>query len=203
MFLKKSLIIVIIYVKIKAFSKNDNGLHKKNLTDYTNNKNSVYIKKTITGPSNYTKKNTFEKKEIIIDDENDILIYNNKKIKHGNMSPENYYNGFKKLNKIEEREISFSPSLSRKNLSFKNVIKDNYQNINNNNIYINVVENFRSDYQNQNNNNNLNNLKNKNYENKCYTIKRILTEQDNLQKLMCHSHSQGFGKTIQRIFGNS
>ena len=119
-----------------------------------------------------------------------------------NVLPEEKF-GFKKMNKIEEREISFSPSLSRKNLSFKNVIKDNYQNINNNNIYINVVENFRNDFQNQNNNSHLNNIKTKNYENKCYTIKRILTEQDNLQKLMCHSHSQGFGKTIQRIFGNS
>ena len=113
----------IVYEKKTAFSKNDNGLHKKNLTqkeystDYTNNKNSVYIKKTITGPSNYTKKNTFEKKEIIIDDENDILIYNNKKIKHGNMSPENYYNGFKKLNKIEEMEISFGNSKEKKNFT--------------------------------------------------------------------------------------
>ena len=120
-----------------------------------------------------------------------------------NLLPEEKY-GFKKVNKIEEREISFSPSLSRKNFSFKHVIKDNYQNINNNNIYINFVENFRSDYQNQNINiSNLNELKQNNYEHKLYPINRVLTEEDNLKKLMCHSHSQGFAKTIQRIFNNS
>ena len=123
-----------------------------------------------------------------------------------NLLPEEKY-GFKKMNKIEEREISFSPSLSRKNFSFKHEIKDNYKNINNNNIYINVVENFRSDYQNQNINinnlSNLNDIKQNNYEHKFYPINRVLTEEDNLKKLMCHSHSQGFAKTIQRIFGNS
>ena len=119
-----------------------------------------------------------------------------------NLLPEEKY-GFKKMNKIEEREISFSPNLSRKNNSFKNVFKDNYQNINNNNIYINVVENFRSDYQNQNiDTNNLNELKKINYERKYYPVNRSLTEEDNINKLMCHSHSQGFTKTIQRIFGN-
>ena len=119
-----------------------------------------------------------------------------------NLLPEEKY-GFKKVNKIEEREISFSPSLSRKNHSFKNVIKDNYQNINNNNIYINVVENFRSDYLNQNTNiNSLNDMKKINNESKYYPVSRSLTEEDNINKLMCHSHSQGFTKTIQRIFGN-
>ena len=118
-----------------------------------------------------------------------------------NILPEEKY-GFKKINKIEEREISFSPSLSRKNHSFKNVIKDNYQNINNNNIYINVVENFRSDYQNQNINN-LNGVKRCNYGNNYRPINRSLTEEDNLNKLMCHSHSQGFTKTIQSLFGTS
>ena len=118
-----------------------------------------------------------------------------------NLLPEEKY-GFKKMNKIEEREISFSPNLSRKNNSFKNVFKDNYQNINNNNIYINVVENFRSDYQNQNIDiNNLNDLKKINYERKYYPVNRSLTE-DNINKIMCHSHSQGFTKAIQRIFGN-
>ena len=122
--------------------------------------------------------------------------------------PEDKY-GFKKINKIEEREISFSPSLSRKNHSFKNVIKDNYQNINNNNIYINVVENFRSDYQNQNekiNGNNIDNfedMKKNNYQNNYYPVNKNLIEEDNIKKLMCHSHSQGFTKAIQRIFGNS
>jgi hypothetical protein len=117
-----------------------------------------------------------------------------------NVLPEEKY-GFKKNNKIEEREISFSPSLSRKNQSFKNVIKDNYQNINNNNIYINVVENFRSDFQNQNMNS-LNDLSRLNY-GKCFQpMNRSATEEDNLNKLMCHSHSQGFTKTIQSLFGH-
>ena len=62
--------------------------------------------------------------------------------KVNSLLPEEKY-GFKKINKIEEREISFSPTLQRKNYSFKNIINDNnYQNIdNNNNIFINVVEN--------------------------------------------------------------
>ena len=117
-----------------------------------------------------------------------------------NILPEEKY-GFKKNNKIEEREISFSPSLNRKNQSFKNVIKDNYQNINNNNIYINVVENFRSDFQNQNMNS-LNDLSRLNYGNNCQPMNRSATEEDNLNKLMCHSHSQGFTKTIQSLFGH-
>ena len=125
-----------------------------------------------------------------------------------NVLPEDKY-GFKKINKIEEREISFSPSLSRKNHSFKNVIKDNYQNINNNNIYINVVENFRSDYQDQNekiNGSNIDNFdekKKNSYQNNYYPVNKNLIEEDNIKKLMCHSHSQGFTKAIQRIFGNS
>jgi hypothetical protein len=117
-----------------------------------------------------------------------------------NVLPEEKY-GFKKNNKIEEREISFSPSLSRKNQSFKNVIKDNYQNINNNNIYINVVENFRSDFQNQNMNS-LNDLSRLNYGNNFQSMNRSATEEDSLNKLMCHSHSQGFTKTIQSLFGH-
>ena len=117
-----------------------------------------------------------------------------------NILPEEKY-GFKKNNKIEEREISFSPSLNRKNQSFKNVIKDNYQNINNNNIYINVVENFRSDFQNQNMNS-LNDLSRLNYGNSFQPMNRSATEEDNLNKLMCHSHSQGFTKTIQSLFGH-
>lgn len=117
-----------------------------------------------------------------------------------NMLPEEKY-GFKKNNKIEEREISFSPSLTRKNQTFKNVIKDNYQNINNNNIYINVVENYRSDFQNQNMNN-LNDLSRLNYGSSFQSMNRSATEEDILSKLMCHSHSQGFTKTIQSLFGH-
>ena len=116
----------------------------------------------------------------------------------GDIPPEEKY-GIKKMNKIEEREISFSPSLSRKNHSIKNVIKDNYQNINNNNIYINVVENFRNDYQSQNQN--MNEMKRYNYT-KYQPINRSLTEEDNFNKIMCHSHSQGFTKTIQSLFGH-
>ena len=121
-----------------------------------------------------------------------------------NLLPEEKY-GFKKINKIEEREISFSPNLSKKNHSFKNIIKDNYQSINNNNIYINVVENFRSDYDNNNNRNisNINDMKNNNFENNYYLINRSMTEELNLNKYMFHSQSQGFTRTIQRIFGNS
>ena len=125
-----------------------------------------------------------------------------------NLLPEEKY-GFKKINKIEEREISFSPSISKKNHSFKNIINDNnYQNINNNNIYINVVENFRNDYQSQNIN--LNNLSNLNdvkrisyYGNNFRPINRSLLGENNMNKFMCHSHSQGFTKTIQNVFGTS
>ena len=116
-----------------------------------------------------------------------------------NLLPEEKY-GFKKINKIEEREISFSPSLSRKNHSFKNIIKDNYQSINNNNnIYINVVENFRSDCHNNQNINisNLNEMKKINLENNYNPINRSITEKNDLNKLMNHSHSQGFSKGIR------
>ena len=115
-----------------------------------------------------------------------------------NLLPEEKY-GLKKMNKIEERGISFSPSLSRKNHSFK--IKDNYQNINNNNIYINVVENFRSDCQsNQNINiNNLNEIKKINIENKYNLINRSIREKNDLNKLMSHSHSQGFSKGVRYL----
>ena len=122
--------------------------------------------------------------------------------KVNSLLPEEKY-GFKKINKIEEREISFSPTLQRKNYSFKNIINDNnYQNIdNNNNIFINVVENYQKQ-----NINNLNTVKKINiYGNYYRPLNRSMAEEDNfnMNKLMCHSHSQGFTKTIQNIIGTS
>ena len=122
--------------------------------------------------------------------------------KVNSLLPEEKY-GFKKINKIEEREISFSPTLQRKNYSFKNIINDNnYQNIdNNNNIFINVVENYQKQ-----NINNLNTVKKINiYGNYYRPLNRSMAEEDNfnVNKLMCHSHSQGFTKTIQNIIGTS
>ena len=113
--------------------------------------------------------------------------------KINNILPEEKY-GFKKINKIEEREISFSPTLSRKNYSFKNVINENnYQSINNNNININVVENYQ--------NHNLNKEKRfNNYGNNYRPINRSMIDEDNFNKLMYHSHSQGFTKNIQNNF---
>ena len=174
------------------------------IIDYNYNNNED--RNNISFNNNMSMNNFNYGKNIITNFYSNNNFFNNRNNYHlenlDNLLPEEKY-GFKKINKIEEREISFSPSLTRKNHSFKNVIKDNYQNINNNNIYINVVENFRSDYQNQNINiNSLNDMKKINYGNKFYPINRSLTEEDNINKLMCHSHSQGFTKTIQRIFGN-
>jgi hypothetical protein len=98
---------------------------ERNNISFNNNMNNIqYGKNMIT--NFYSSNNFFNRR-------------NNYHLENiNNLLPEEKY-GFKKINKIEEREISFSPSLSKKNHSFKNVINDNnYQNINNNNIYINV-----------------------------------------------------------------
>ena len=164
---------------------------ERNNISFNNNMNNIqYGKNVIT--NFYSSNNFFNRR-------------NNYHLENiNNLLPEEKY-GFKKINKIEEREISFSPSLSKKNHSFKNVINDNnYQNINNNNIYINVVENFRSDYQNRNTNiSSINEVKGNNYGNNIRPINRNLFEEANLNKLMCHSHSQGFTKTVKNFIGNS
>ena len=186
------------------FKQNNNSL----IIDYNYNKEEINTTNNISFNNNKNNNihygnntlNNFYSSNNFFNQRNNYHLENIDKV-----LPEDKY-GFKKVNKIEEREISFSPSLSRKNHSFKNVIKDNFHNINNNNIYINVVENFRSDYENGKGNNNINNLddlKKNNYQNNYYPIKRNLIEEDNLKRLMCHSHSQGFTRTIQRIFGNT
>ena len=69
---------------------------------------SIYKKKSISGPSNFIKKSPINSNNY-----DDYIIDNNeKKYLYGSMSPENY--GFKKLDKIEEMEISFGNSYENK-----------------------------------------------------------------------------------------
>ena len=86
-------------------------------TKKENNKiSSIYKKKAILGPSNFPKKH-YIVNSVLFDDDN--FIYNKQNIMNiGYMSPENYY-GFKKLDKIEEMEISFSSS-KKKNYTISN-----------------------------------------------------------------------------------
>ena len=86
-------------------------------TKKENNKiSSIYKKKAILGPSNFPKKH-YIANSVLFDDDN--FIYNKQNIMNiGYMSPENYY-GFKKLDKIEEMEISFSSS-KKKNYTISN-----------------------------------------------------------------------------------
>ena len=89
---------------------------------------SIYKKKAISGPSNFTKKYN-NKNMTLLEDDN--LIYNEEnRISLGYMSPENYY-GFKKLDRIEEMEISFGSSNKKKNntVSITKIQKRKYDNI--------------------------------------------------------------------------
>ena len=73
---------------------------------------SIYKKKAISGTSNFSKKH-HNSNSTLLDEDN--FIYNKQnEIILGSRSPENNY-GFKKINRIEEMEISFGSSNKKKN----------------------------------------------------------------------------------------
>ena len=90
------------------------------------------------------------------------------------MLPEDKY-GFKKENKIEEREISFSPRLSKKGISNESMVDNNLDQMTVDNLYR-ISNNICSNYL-------VNNTANK----------------QSSFPIMNHSQSQGFKKSIRTL----
>ena len=113
-------------------NKDPNNYFSSSVPDLTNitkeniNKNTIYKKKAITGSSNFLKKNNITDIVSTNISVNEFNIYNKK---YGYINQENYYNGNKKIKKIEEMEISFGNPNKNKNL-----INDNIKYIENDEI---------------------------------------------------------------------
>ena len=118
----------------------------------------------------YTSNNFFNKRN----------YYDFESINLNNMMPEDKF-GIKKVNKIEEREISFSPRLSKNSISSINMPFSN-----------NNLKQIRMD------NNICGVINNTTITNNCYNypINESGFNENNFPKLMNHSQSQGFKKSI-------
>ena len=90
------------------------------------------------------------------------------------MLPEDKY-GFKKENKIEEREISFSPRLSKKGISNESMVDNNLEQMTVDNLYR-ISNSICSNY----------------------LVNNTANKESNLP-IMNHSQSQGFKKSIRTL----
>ena len=111
----------------------NNKYYTYSTPDFPDNKkdskiSSIYKKKAISGPVNFTKR--YNNKNPTLLEDNSLIYSEENRISLGYMSQENYY-GFKKLNKIEEMEISFGSSNKKKNntVSLNKIQKIKYDNI--------------------------------------------------------------------------
>ena len=111
----------------------NNKYYTYSTPDFPDNKkdskiSSIYKKKAISGPVNFTKR--YNNKNPTLLEDNNLIYSEENRMSLGYMSPENYY-GFKKLNKIEEMEISFGSSNKKKNntVSLNKIQKIKYDNI--------------------------------------------------------------------------
>ena len=156
------------YNKYEKYSKNNAYFDNNSLNNYIFGGNDI--------KNFYTSNNFFNKRN--------YYDLNNINLNLNNILPEDKY-GIKKMNKIEEREISFSPRLSKNsmpniNMPFSNNKDNNLKQIKVDNIYgvannTNITNNFYN-----------------------FPIKESVIKESNSPKLMNHSQSQGFKKS----FGN-
>ena len=171
---RNSIIFDYNYERDEKFRKNSVSLNNYNINNFKDGNNLI---------SNfYTSNNFFNKKNSCnLDNINHLNNMNE-------LLPEEKY-GFKKVNKIEEREINFSPKISKRVFSFCN--ENLSQSINQNNSIKNFSnKNFYTDTLNSIGNNNI--LNN-------FPINHTLVEDSNFKKVMNHSQSQGFKRTIRNF----
>jgi hypothetical protein len=138
-------------------TKNNADLDKYSLNNYYNFGGND-LKNFYTSNEFFSKRNYFDLDTIKLD----------------TMLPEDKY-GFKKENKIEEREISFSPRLSKKGISNESMVDNNLDQMTVDNLYR-ISNNICSNYL-------VNNTANK----------------QSSFPIMNHSQSQGFKKSIRTL----
>ena len=157
------------------YNYNKNGKYRNNNIVLDNNQMNNYNFGGNIITNYYTSNNFFNKKNYYsnLDDAKTVKDINY-------ILPEEKY-GFKKADKIEEREINFSPTISKRNNLKKNISSYSIdKNISNKNIFIDTI----------NGNKSKNNYKNN------FPTNHTVVEEYNYKKLMNHSQSQNFKKSI-------
>ena len=152
------------YNKQERYSKNNAHLDNYSLNNYNFGGNDI--------KNFYTSNNFFKK----------WSYYDLDSINLNSILPEDKY-GIKRANKIEEREISFSPRLSKNsipnlNMPLSNNKENNLKQVKIDNIY--AIENNTT-------------VTNSSYKK---PVNESLSKESNFPKLMNHSQSQGFKKSI-------
>ena len=137
--------------------KNNAHLYKYSLNNYYNFGGNI-IKNFYTSNDFFSKKTYFDIDSIKLD----------------NMLPEDKY-GFKKENKIEEREISFSPRLSKKVISNTSMPDNNLKQVN------------------------IDNLISISNSNNCCNFKNNIDNKENTFPVMNHSQSQDFKEPKENL----
>ena len=137
--------------------KNNSFLDKYFLNSYNNFRGND-IKNFYTSNEFFNKRNYFDLDSIKLD----------------SMLPEDKY-GFKKENKIEEREISFSPRLSKKAITNENIVDNNLEQMTVDNLYK-ISKSICSNY----------------------LVNNTANKETNLP-IMNHSQSQGFKKSNRTL----
>jgi len=168
--------------RVKTSEKNRVNNNKGLIFDYCynnherNTKNNIHLDKYFLNNYNYggnDLKNFYTSNEFF----SKRNYFDLDSIKLDSMLPEDKY-GFKKENKIEEREISFSPRLSKKAISNSSMVDNNLEPITVDNLY------------------SISNISNSICSN--YLVNNTANKESNLP-IMNHSQSQGFKRPIQTL----